>query len=244
MSFDALSFKVTYHLVQSLFALHYLLWTLTNSKMTYHPVQSVFASHSLVWMLTNSKVTYHPMPLVSASRNWRIVRCIKPLHYTHYSASLPTLRWRVIRWSQSLHHALCSGWLQTLRWRQSAFPCDTLVWLITNSKVTYYPVGSVLHHTLYYGWMLLKKESKHFFSSHLFAGGRIKTMLIWKITKHHKRMKSSRDYNSVQLSSVQDGIYALRKTHMRSTPYLRRVPKIAFETFPLESVSKVVSMQT
>ena len=68
-------------------------------------------------MLTNSKVTYHPMPLVSASRNWRIIRCIKPLHYTHYSASLPTLRWRIIRWSQLLHHALCSGWLQTLRWR-------------------------------------------------------------------------------------------------------------------------------
>ena len=94
-------------------------------------------------MLTTSKVTYHPIQSVFASRNWRIVRCIKPLHYTHYSASLPTLRWRIIRWSQSLHHALCSRWLQTLRWRQSAFPCHTLVWLITNSKVVCYPVRLV-----------------------------------------------------------------------------------------------------
>ena len=33
-----------------------------------------------------------------------------------------------------------------------------------------------------------------------------------------------------QLSSVQDGIYALGKAHMRSKPSLRSFPKVAFET--------------
>ena len=36
-----------------------------------------------------------------------------------------------------------------------------------------------------------------------------------------------------QFSSVQDGIYALGKAHMRSTPCLRSFPTVAFETFPM-----------
>ena len=39
---------------------------------------------------------------------------------------------------------------------------------------------------------------------------------------------------SVQLSSVQDGIYAIGKAHMRSIPSLSEVsPKVAFETVPI-----------
>ena len=34
-------------------------------------------------------------------------------------------------------------------------------------------------------------------------------------------------------SSVQDGIYALGKTHMRSTPTLTSFPNVAFETVPM-----------
>jgi len=37
----------------------------------------------------------------------------------------------------------------------------------------------------------------------------------------------------VQFSSVQDGIYALGKTHTRSTPSLRSFPNVAFKTVPL-----------
>ena len=37
----------------------------------------------------------------------------------------------------------------------------------------------------------------------------------------------------VQFSSVQDGIYALGKAHMRSTPSLSSFPKVAFETVPM-----------
>ena len=37
---------------------------------------------------------------------------------------------------------------------------------------------------------------------------------------------------AAQFSSVQDGIYALGKAHMRSTPSLRNVPNFAFETVP------------
>ena len=40
-------------------------------------------------------------------------------------------------------------------------------------------------------------------------------------------------YSSVQFSSVQDGIYALRKAHMRSTPSLRSFPSLALETVPM-----------
>ena len=36
-----------------------------------------------------------------------------------------------------------------------------------------------------------------------------------------------------RLSSVQDGICALEKAHMRSTSSLRRLPNVAFETAPL-----------
>ena len=40
-------------------------------------------------------------------------------------------------------------------------------------------------------------------------------------------------FSSIQLgwfSSAEDSIYALRKTHARSTPFLRGVPSITFET--------------
>ena len=40
-------------------------------------------------------------------------------------------------------------------------------------------------------------------------------------------------YISVQFSSVQDGIYALGKAHIRSTPSLRSFPNVAFEAVPL-----------
>ena len=36
--------------------------------------------------------------------------------------------------------------------------------------------------------------------------------------------------SSVQFGSVQDGIRALGKVHMRSTPSLRSFPNVAFET--------------
>ena len=39
--------------------------------------------------------------------------------------------------------------------------------------------------------------------------------------------------SSVQFSSVQDGIYALGKAHMRSTQSLGSFPKVAFETVPM-----------
>ena len=38
---------------------------------------------------------------------------------------------------------------------------------------------------------------------------------------------------SQKFSSVQDGIYALGKAHMRSTPSLRSSPNVAFETVPM-----------
>ena len=38
---------------------------------------------------------------------------------------------------------------------------------------------------------------------------------------------------TVQFSSVQDGIYALRKAHMRSTPSLRNFSNVTFETVPV-----------
>ena len=38
---------------------------------------------------------------------------------------------------------------------------------------------------------------------------------------------------SVQFSSVQDGIYALGKAHLRSTPSLRSFPNLAHETVPI-----------
>ena len=41
-------------------------------------------------------------------------------------------------------------------------------------------------------------------------------------------------FRSVQFSSVQDGIYALRKAHMRPpTPSLRSFPSVALETVPM-----------
>ena len=39
--------------------------------------------------------------------------------------------------------------------------------------------------------------------------------------------------SSVQFSSVQDGIHAAGKAHMRSTPSLRRFRNVAFETVPM-----------
>ena len=43
----------------------------------------------------------------------------------------------------------------------------------------------------------------------------------------------TRRSTAVQFSSVQDGIYALGKAHMRSTPSLRSFPNVAFETVPM-----------
>ena len=40
-------------------------------------------------------------------------------------------------------------------------------------------------------------------------------------------------YRSVQFSSAQDGIYALGKAHMRSTPSLRNFPNVAFKAVPM-----------
>ena len=39
--------------------------------------------------------------------------------------------------------------------------------------------------------------------------------------------------SSLQFSSVQGGVYALRKAHMRSTPSRGRFPKVAVETVPM-----------
>ena len=40
-------------------------------------------------------------------------------------------------------------------------------------------------------------------------------------------------FGSVRFGSVQGGIYALGKAHVRSTPSLRSSPNIAFETIPM-----------
>ena len=42
--------------------------------------------------------------------------------------------------------------------------------------------------------------------------------------------RGSGGYDSVQFSSVQDGIYALGKSHMCSTPSFRSFPNVGFET--------------
>ena len=39
-------------------------------------------------------------------------------------------------------------------------------------------------------------------------------------------------HSSVRFSSVRDGIYALRKAHVRSTPSLRSFPNVPLETVP------------
>ena len=44
---------------------------------------------------------------------------------------------------------------------------------------------------------------------------------------------SSVHFTSLHFSSVQDGIYATGKAHMRSTLSLRSVPNVAFETVPM-----------
>ena len=41
------------------------------------------------------------------------------------------------------------------------------------------------------------------------------------------------NYQSVQISSFQDGIYVLRRAHMRSTPPIRSFPNVVFETIPV-----------
>ena len=38
---------------------------------------------------------------------------------------------------------------------------------------------------------------------------------------------------SIQFNSVQNGIYALGKAHIRSTPSLRSLPNVAFEAVPM-----------
>ena len=44
---------------------------------------------------------------------------------------------------------------------------------------------------------------------------------------------SSVQFSLVQFSSVQDGIYALEKAHMHSTPSLGSFPKVAVEIVPM-----------
>ena len=44
--------------------------------------------------------------------------------------------------------------------------------------------------------------------------------------------KDGRDDSSVQFCSVQDGIYAIGKAHMRSTPSLRSFANVAFGISP------------
>ena len=42
--------------------------------------------------------------------------------------------------------------------------------------------------------------------------------------------RSSQSLDDVSFSSIQDGIYVLRKAHVRSTPSLRGFPNVAFKT--------------
>lgn len=49
-------------------------------------------------------------------------------------------------------------------------------------------------------------------------------------------------WNLLELnSSVQDGIYALRKAHTRSTPSLRHFPNVAFEISLSEGIDWIQS---
>ena len=52
-------------------------------------------------------------------------------------------------------------------------------------------------------------------------------LLICKARQH------KHSYYGKQFSSIQDGVYALRKAYMRSTPSLRSFSNIAFETVPM-----------
>ena len=47
------------------------------------------------------------------------------------------------------------------------------------------------------------------------------------------KQKTKQHFIRIQFSSVQDGIYALGKAHLCSTPSLRSFPNVAFETVPL-----------
>ena len=62
------------------------------------------------------------------------------------------------------------------------------------------------------------------------AGQRHEPILVVLFTRS-ERLRPSR--SSVQFSSVQDGVGALRKTHMRFTTSLRSVPNVALETVPM-----------
>ena len=48
----------------------------------------------------------------------------------------------------------------------------------------------------------------------------------------HVKSVQSQSQKAQQFSSVQDGVYARGKDLMRSTPFLRNFPYIAFETVP------------
>ena len=54
----------------------------------------------------------------------------------------------------------------------------------------------------------------------------------WR-TMTERTEKFSSVQSSVQFSSAQDGTHALGKAHMRSTPFLRSFPNVAFETVPM-----------
>ena len=54
----------------------------------------------------------------------------------------------------------------------------------------------------------------------------------------YTKTDSAEHSSSVQFSSVQDGIYALWKAHMRSTPSLRSFPKVALKQFQCWNVER------
>ena len=60
-----------------------------------------------------------------------------------------------------------------------------------------------------------------------------KRILCHVCTKCVPTEPSSLSAEEKQFSSVQDGIYALGKAHMRSIPSLRSFPSVAFQTVPM-----------
>jgi len=56
---------------------------------------------------------------------------------------------------------------------------------------------------------------------------------IFALVAYAAVMNTAPEFSSVQFSSVQDGIYALGKAHMRSTPSLKSFPNVALETVPM-----------
>ena len=70
---------------------------------------------------------------------------------------------------------------------------------------------------------------------------------VWDALTGNSFLTSSQcsllQFERVLLSSVQDGIYALRKAHVHSDPSLRSFPNVAFEMVPTTNNGPLLSFQ-